>query len=74
MKPNVGKTDRIVRALLGIALLGLAAYQRNLWSLLWGFLGICLLLSAASGLCFGYRACGLSTCRVEPPAGGPPNA
>ncbi|NPA79735.1 MAG: DUF2892 domain-containing protein [Thermotogae bacterium] len=67
MRCNVGKTDRIIRAILGVLLLGLAfglkvggAAQTVLV-----VLGIVLLLTAALGFCLLYLPFGINTCRRE---------
>lgn len=60
MKTNVGTIDRILRALLGLALLGLAAAGVIGW---WGWLGIVPLATAAIGWCPPYAMLGLNTCK-----------
>jgi hypothetical protein len=60
MKSNVGSLDRILRALLGVALLGLAAAGVIGW---WGWLGIVPLATAAIGWCPPYAMLGISTCK-----------
>lgn len=62
LKVNEGNTDRIVRIIVGIALivLGLATSQ-----LLLAVVGLVPLLTGLSGFCLIYRLLGISTCPVE---------
>jgi hypothetical protein len=55
MKPNVGSTDRIVRAILGIALLlvALLAVEGRL-AIVLGIAGVVLLGTAAASRCPAY--------------------
>ena len=61
MKCNVGKTDRIIRVLLGLVLVGLGVYF-NSW---WGAIGVIPLLTAAISWCPLYAPFGLSTCATQ---------
>ncbi len=62
MKSNMGETDRIIRAVLGIGLLAsfamLPAPQRYV-----GLLGVIPLLTAVVGFCPLYRIFGFRTTR-----------
>ena len=60
MKTNIGSIDRIVRALVGAALVYLAATGAIGW---WGWLGVVLLATAAIGWCPPYALLGISTCK-----------
>ena len=62
MKPNVGNIDRILRFIVGFALLG-AGYYFKSW---WGLVGIVPLLTATFRFCPAYLPIGLSTCAVKP--------
>ena len=62
MKPNVGTVDRIIRALVGIALIALALTGTIGW---WGWLGVVPLLTAAIGWCPPYAMAGISTCKTN---------
>lgn len=73
MKANVGGIDRIIRVIVGLAILGAGLYFKC-W---WGLIGIIPLLTAAFRFCPAYLPFGLSTCpradeKTPPPA--PPAA
>lgn len=61
---NVGNIDRIVRTVVGIALLWFALYREDTFilSVLLAVAGVTMLLSAITGFCFILRALGISTC------------
>jgi len=59
MKINVGTIDRIVRILVGLALIGAAASGAIG---LWGWIGIVPLVTASVGYCPAYQIFGFSTC------------
>jgi len=61
MKPNIGFTDRIVRVVLGVALLGAGYYFKSAW----GFLGLVPILTAVVRFCPAYLPFGLNTCRPK---------
>lgn len=61
MKPNVGGIDRILRIVVGIALMGLAAAGTIGW---WGWLGIVPLATGLVGWCPPYALLGVSTCKA----------
>ena len=61
MKCNVGKVDRIIRVLIGLALL-VGGFYFNSW---WGAIGLIPLLTAVVGWCPLYLSFGLSTCSVD---------
>ncbi|MCX6945557.1 MAG: DUF2892 domain-containing protein [Opitutales bacterium] len=58
MKPNVGSIDRILRLVVGLAVLG-AGYYCKSW---WGLVGLLPLLTGAFRFCPAYLPIGLSTC------------
>ena len=58
MKTNVGFIDRVLRVLVGCAILG-AGYYFKSW---WGLVGLVPLLTAAFGFCPAYLPIGLNTC------------
>lgn len=62
MTANVGTVDRVLRALVGLALLALAVFGGH-W---WGWIGVIPLVTALVGFCPAYRLVGLSTCPIAP--------
>ncbi len=63
MKSNVGGIDRILRVVLGVALIALTLTGTIG---LWGWIGVVPLLTAAVGFCPAYTLLGFSSCRVSP--------
>ena len=59
MTKNVGGIDRILRLVVGLLLMGLAATGTVGW---WGWLGVVLLGTAALGWCPPYALFGWNTC------------
>lgn len=57
MKCNVGKTDQIIRVLIGIVIIGAGFYFKN-W---WGLVGLIPLLTGAFRWCPLYLPMNLST-------------
>lgn len=57
MTLNMGGIDRIVRALVGVALVGWALSGGPLWA----WIGVIPLLTAATGWCPAYLPFGFST-------------
>ncbi|MGA2710727.1 MAG: DUF2892 domain-containing protein [Steroidobacteraceae bacterium] len=65
MNINVGSIDRVVRVVLGLALL--SAFFLLEGSLRWvGLAGVVLLLTAAFSFCPLYRMLGINTSRTVP--------
>ena len=67
MKLNVGKTDKIIRTVLGLILVSCAAYFKGALppAVIWagiGF-GIIFLVTAVVGFCPLYISFGISTCK-----------
>lgn len=62
MKANVGGVDRVLRIVLGLVLLGLAATGTIGW---WGWLGIVPLATGLVGWCPPYAIFGISTCKMK---------
>ena len=62
MKSNVGGIDRILRIVLGLVLIGLAASGTVGW---WGWLGVVPLLTGAIGWCPPYAILGFNTCAMK---------
>ena len=61
MNSNVGSVDRVIRVVLGLAVLAAGGYFKS-W---WGAIGVVPLLTAAVGWCLLYLAFGWSTCPVK---------
>ncbi len=61
MKSNVGVVDRVIRAVLGAAII-LAGILAGSW---WGLIGLVPLATAVIGWCPAYLPFGLSTCRTR---------
>lgn len=62
MKSNVGGLDRILRIVIGLALIALALTGGIG---LWGWIGVVPLATAALGFCPLYRVLGLNTCPLK---------
>jgi membrane protein implicated in regulation of membrane protease activity len=62
MKSNVGGIDRIVRIVLGLALIGLTV-TGNVG--MWGWLGVVPLATGALGWCPPYAIFGFNTCSIK---------
>jgi Protein of unknown function (DUF2892) len=62
MKSNVGGIDRILRIVLGLVLIGLAATGTVG---VWGWIGVVPLATAAFGFCPLYTVLGFSSCPVS---------
>ncbi len=60
-KKNVGGIDRVLRAVIGVAIIAAGVYYSS-W---WGLLGVALLGTAIFKTCFLYNLIGVSTCPVE---------
>lgn len=62
MKSNVGGIDRILRVVVGVALIAL-----TLMGVIgaWGWIGVVPLLTAAVGFCPLYTVLGFSSCPVK---------
>jgi hypothetical protein len=62
MKTNVGGIDRILRIVLGLALIAL-----TLTGVIgaWGWIGVVPVLTAAMGFCPLYTVLGFSSCPVR---------
>jgi len=62
MKTNVGSIERIVRVLVGLALIGLTL-TGNIGA--WGWLGVVPLATGLVGWCPPYAMFGISTCKMR---------
>jgi len=61
-KNNVGGIDRVLRIVVGLVLIGLAASGTVG---VWGWIGVVPLLTGALGTCPLYSVVGLSTCPMK---------
>lgn len=60
---NVGKADRVIRAVAGVALIGWAVVSGNVL----GYIGIIVVLTSVFGLCPLYSLLGINTgCKSKP--------
>ena len=64
MTKNVGTIDRVVRVIVGLALLSLLFVLEGAarW---FGLVGVVLLLTALAGSCPAYSLFGIRTCRLK---------
>ena len=62
MKRNLGNLDRIIRIVVGVALIAAAVTGQIGW---WGWLGIVPLATALMGSCVLYSLLGINTCRID---------
>lgn len=60
MKQNVGGIDRILRLVVGLALIAWGVLTGNMW----GLIGIIPLATAAIGWCPAYLPFGISSCKT----------
>ena len=61
MTSNVGSTDKMIRIVLGIVILGAGLYFKS-W---FGVIGLVPLFTAFIGWCPAYLPFGISTCRMK---------
>lgn len=67
MRINVGRTDRIIRIVIGLGLLGLDIFLID-GSVLWlGLVGLMPLMTGIAGRCPVYRLLELNTCPMHKP-------
>ncbi len=62
MKSNVGGVDRVLRIVVGLLLIALAA-TGSVGT--WGYLGLLPLLTGLVGWCGLYRVLGINTCPLK---------
>ncbi len=63
MQCNVGKTDKTLRIVVGLALLALGAAGVIGW---WGLIGLVPLATGLMNWCPAYTLLGIKTCKKEP--------
>lgn len=64
MSTNVGSIDRILRIVIGVALLAFAFTSSHPYTWL-GYIGVMPLLTAAMGWCPAYTLLGIKTCPAK---------
>lgn len=64
MKTNIGGVDRILRIVVGLVLIGLAATETVGW---WGWIGVVPLLTGVFRFCPAYTLLGINTCPLNKP-------
>ncbi len=64
---NVGKIDRIIRIIAGLALAAGAYKTGGPAALILGFAGVVAFLTGLLGWCGLYRLLGVNTCSVDKP-------
>jgi len=62
MKTNVGGIDRILRIVVGLVLIALAATGTVGW---WGWIGVVPLLTGVFRFCPAYTLLGIKTCPLD---------
>jgi hypothetical protein len=62
MTANTGNVDRMLRAMVGLALIGLAITGIMGW---WGWIGVVPLLTGVFGICPMYAMLGINTCGLR---------
>lgn len=70
MQKNVGGVDRIIRAVLGAALIYYAMSNlpgSDVWMVPAGVFGFILILTAIFSWCFLYKVLGVKTCSTHHP-------
>ena len=60
MNVNIGTTERVIRAVIGLILLSLVFIGPHTW---WGLIGLVLLATAAFSFCPVWQLLGVNTCR-----------
>jgi hypothetical protein len=58
MKCNVGKTDQILRIILGVVIIGAGLFAQSLWALV----GLVPIITGVLKWCPAYLPLGVSTC------------
>jgi len=61
MTTNIGTVDRVIRIVVGLAILAAGCFYKD-W---WGLIGLLPILTAIVRFCPAYVPFGLSSCAVE---------
>ena len=59
MEINIGSTERLLRIIIGVVIIGLGLYFQS-W---WGVVGLILLLTGLFRFCPLYKMLGMNTCK-----------
>ena len=59
MECNVGKTDRIIRVIVGAGIIAIGVYLKSWWAVI----GVIPIITAAIGWCPAYLPFGISSCK-----------
>ena len=59
MEINVGSTERLLRIIVGVVIIGLGLYFQSLW----GVVGLIPLLTGLFRFCPLYKMLGMNTCK-----------
>ncbi len=62
-KTNEGILDRLLRVVIGLALIALVFIGPQT---AWGWIGLIPLVTGLVGWCPAYRLLGINTCRIKP--------
>ncbi len=61
MKHNIGKTDKIIRSIVGVAVISTGIYFMSWWAVL----GLIPLITVVVAWCPAYLPFGISTCKTD---------
>jgi len=64
MTRNIGNTERLIRLVVGLAILSLTFIGPQS---MWGLLGLIPIVTAAIGWCPPYSLLGINTCKTNNP-------
>lgn len=62
MKQNIGNSERVIRAIVGIGLISLVFVGPQT---VWGWIGVIPLATAIIGWCPPYALLGINTCKAK---------
>ena len=65
MKPNEGKTDRIIRIILGVGLVAGGFFMSGWPAIVLWIAGGIALITGLTGFCGLYVLMGINTCKVQ---------
>lgn len=65
MTKNMGQTDRIIRAVIGVVLLIAFFSMSGGFAWLLGLVGLVMLATSAMGICPPYALLGINTCKTK---------